>query len=311
MLVVLALVLALVFVALAGTVVFAIQHFGWSYVSHRFRWRPRPGFRGKTLWDWVQLLLIPLGLVGLAFLLNKWQNDRAQRTSRDSSGQQMLSTYLTQMSGLILDRKLVLVLAKSPNDSKAFVAKSRPSSDVLSIARALTRAAAQPLDPDRKGDIVRFLYDAHLLQFDSADQADPHDVSLVSALANQPGGGIHAGPDFGTANLEEASLEGADLFYADLQNADLRKADLFGANLQNADLQGADLQGADLRAASLLGASLKGTDLARAKCDHAHSKIRATPKDPHDPDKRIDPTQLPHPFSCLAGRDGLGTVHSP
>jgi hypothetical protein len=266
--------------------------------------------RSKELWDWLQLLGIPLGLVGLAFLLNNWQSDRAQRISKDASRQQTLSTYLTQMSGLILDRQLVLVLVKS-KDHKKLVLKSKPSAGVLSIARALTLTAAQPLDPDRKGDVGRFLFDANLLQSDPANQDDLHDVSLVSALLDPKTGRVRNGPNFRNAKLEDAYLQGADLFHANLQNANLQKADLFGANLQRANLQGANLRGAKLFAADLLGANLKGAHVNGARCDHVHSKIQTTPDDPQHHDKRIAETKLPRPFRCTPGTDGLGKVFIP
>jgi hypothetical protein len=61
----------------------------------------------KTLWDWLQLLVIPLVLAGLAFLLNEWQSDREHRREEDAAREQALRTYLTQMSDLILEHELL------------------------------------------------------------------------------------------------------------------------------------------------------------------------------------------------------------
>jgi hypothetical protein len=91
----------------------------------------------KTLWDWLQLLVVPVALAGLAFLLNESQSRRDQQrddervtrqgetenqraalqraTAADAAREEALRTYLTQMSGLMLDRELL---------------RSRPRADV-------------------------------------------------------------------------------------------------------------------------------------------------------------------------------------
>jgi hypothetical protein len=121
----------------------------------------------KKLWDWLQVLGIPIGVALLAFLLQmqgiaiqkqgtaiqkqgtaiQKQSTAIQKqsaaTALDAAHEDTLSTYLTQMSGLILDHKLV---------------QSGPDGGARSVARALTLTAVNlPLDPDRKGLVVRFL----------------------------------------------------------------------------------------------------------------------------------------------------------
>jgi len=135
--------------------------------------------RSKKLWDWLQLLGIPLGLVTLAFLLNNSQSDRARATAQDAARQQTLNTYVTQMSGLILDHKLV---------------QSKASDDVRSIAHALTETAVPSFDPDRKGEVVRFLYEAGLL----TTTFNNNGVSLVAATASSQERGLLRGGPFRT-----------------------------------------------------------------------------------------------------------------
>jgi len=72
---------------------------------------------GKTLWDWLQLLIVPvvLSLITVAFAL--WQDTRQQRVEnqraeaeRELANQraqdEALQAYLDQMSGLLLERDL-------------------------------------------------------------------------------------------------------------------------------------------------------------------------------------------------------------
>jgi hypothetical protein len=72
----------------------------------------------KTLWDWLQLLVIPVALAALAFLLNDAQSSREQRredqraaqqqrVAADAESENTLRTYLAQMSDLMLDRRLL------------------------------------------------------------------------------------------------------------------------------------------------------------------------------------------------------------
>jgi uncharacterized protein YjbI with pentapeptide repeats len=62
--------------------------------------------------------------------------------------------------------------------------------------------------------------------------------------------------DLRTANLIDASFNGADLSGAYLQCANLSGAKLRGADLSGADLRGASVQGADLTGALTTGAKL-------------------------------------------------------
>src|SRR5436305_4429763 len=48
------------------------------YAGYRFGWT---GFRGKTLWDWMQLLVIPIMLAVGGFWLNQIQKSRDERST--------------------------------------------------------------------------------------------------------------------------------------------------------------------------------------------------------------------------------------
>lgn len=55
----------------------------------------------KTLWDWLQLLGIPLALTAFAFLIGDAQERRDERHALDDERETTLRTYLAQMSDLV------------------------------------------------------------------------------------------------------------------------------------------------------------------------------------------------------------------
>ena len=215
----------------------------------------------KTLWDWLQLLVIPLALAGLAFLLNNAQSNREQRRedqraasqreiARDASREETLRAYLAQMSDLILDRKL---------------RRSRPGSNVQAVARTATVTALRRVDGERQGLVVQFLNDAHLL----VPKKPKVNLRLVNLRSVDLRGADLEGADLIEADLEGAFLQRADLNDAFLAVANLREAHLRSAFLERADLrfsslQRANLQGAFLQRAKLEGADLRGADLRNA-----------------------------------------------
>ncbi len=232
----------------------------------------------KTLWDWLQLLGIPVALAALAFLLNDAQTRRDQQredqraaqqrtVSADAERETTLRTYLAQMSGLLLDRGLL---------------RSDRGDDVRAVARTATLSAVRRLDGARRGLIVQFLVEARLLRDDPRARrgaiVDVRSADLAHAAlrrANLQASGLegtHLGAaDLRDANLLEANLyavdlraanlSAADVAYADIRAANLRRANLRRASLHRADLRGADLRGADLRGANVRGADLRGANL--------------------------------------------------
>jgi hypothetical protein len=216
------------------------------------------GVRGKTLWDWLQLLIVPAILIGVTFVWgysqtrsdnkredrrtaadNKREDRRitADRVAAEKAHQDAtLQAYFTQMSGLMLDKKLLT---------------SKEGDAVRAVARTVTLAALRRLNGERKGEAVLFLTEARLLD------AKSRRVNLNGA-------------DLMGANLTDSYLEGVDLEGTDLTDANLRDAILRDANLGDvylgdADLEGANLEGANLEGANLEGANLEGVMLTDAQ----------------------------------------------
>ena len=209
----------------------------------------RWGFRGMTVRDWLQLLIVPLALVVIGFLFSVQQDARQQRienqraeAERELAVQraqdEALQAYLDQMSGLLLERDL---------------RASEKGSEVRTLARARTLTVLGRLDPSHKTALMQFLVEADLVQ--RADGRDP----IISL----------SGADLSNVNLNGAELRAADLSFADLGHADLSATDLSGAILVGAFLSDANLDAALLREAVLKGAVLRNASLYNADLSKA------------------------------------------
>lgn len=205
----------------------------------------------KSLWDWMQLLIVPTVIAIAVFLLNfaMNQNERAETKRRTESEREIaqdnqreasLQNYLDRMSDLLLNNHL-----RKPDAC---------SDEVRHIARVRTLTVLFGLDPVRKGNLIRFLYDAGLIRIDEDTERSIIDLSEAN-LSNA---------DLMRANLMGADLRGADLSGALLNFARLDEAHLDGANLSEANLTGTHLSGANLSSSKLGGAKLRGTNLKRA-----------------------------------------------
>jgi uncharacterized protein YjbI with pentapeptide repeats len=231
--------------------------------------------REKTLWDWLQLLIIPVVIAGATIGFSAAQNAHTEQIAQDQQQEATLRTYIDDISSLMLDKDPRLWAPLPTTNSTP-----NPESQVRTVARAHTLVALRRLDSARKGLLVQFLYEAGLISRDntiiSLEDADLSEADLR-------GLDLHA-INLYKANLYSAKLDGASLWDAILNNATLDKANLSGAILNGALLQEASLQSANLRKAILAdtnlfeadlgGADLSGADLSRA--DLLYSQLEFT-----------------------------------
>lgn len=191
------------------------------------------GVEGKTLWDWVSLLLVP-SMVGFGTaLISFTQYQSEQERAREVAVQQFI------------DRVSQWTIAP-PADA--------PAEKVGTVLRAQTMTILRMVEGKRAGQVVGFLAELNLLQ-----QLDLEFEALELAGADLKALDLR-GIDF-----EESSLRGAELERSDLGGADLSRSDLSGADLKAANLNGASLEAAELKDAELDHADLRGADLRGAR----------------------------------------------
>jgi uncharacterized protein YjbI with pentapeptide repeats len=230
------------------------------------KWPRWTGFRGKTAWDWMQLLIVPLVLtvLGLSFAIaqqvisNLQQELRQQQieeqraaAERDIADQQAqdeaLEAYLNVMKELLLEQDL---------------RDSGPDSNARAVANVQTLLILERVAAHRKGVVLRLLTESHLIDAE-APLIETSTLSFQEATAE--------GIDLSDTDLSRANFEVAFLRYANL-----RDADLSGANLSRAILEGADLRGANLTRTSLSGADLTNAEVTKEQLLNAESLKGAT-----------------------------------
>jgi hypothetical protein len=158
--------------------------------KRRIAWPKWTGFRGRTIWDWLQLLIIPFVLAVIGFYFTSAQEyahqleleARRAAEARELEEQRLqnaaLQTYLAGMRELLLDKNL---------------RTSGEDSEIRAVARAQTRSTLVQLSPEGQGTAIQFLYEASLINKE-------HPV----------------------VSLSDVRLRGADLSHLDLSGADLR-----------------------------------------------------------------------------------------
>jgi len=175
--------------------------------------------------------LIVAGVVAAIGGVISWRNLQQQRNLTEERAQEdALQAYFEQMGGLFTEHDLVNT-ADPQADPQAAV--------VRQLAKAQTLTVLARLDGRRKGALVRFLWEAGLIQPLPKKKRPPK------------------GP------LSKESEPIVRLRGADLHGADLRGAKLYRANFRGADLSGADLSEATLIDACLV-ANLSGADFSEA-----------------------------------------------
>ena len=241
----------------------------------------------KTLWDWLQLLIIPSVLAVAGTIFNHLFDARSRDIASDQQQETALQDYLREMSNVL-----------TTDHSR----ESGHGSSLKDITRARTLIVLPGLNPLRKGRILRFLYETGLISGKDEPFVNLYSANFSNLKIHETKLNVKYLQMTGTrlslknANLQgailrDASLEQIDLRGACLENAycsnvdlnltwlcnkaSLKKARLNGSNLYRACLRGAQMQhaqlrGAYLREADLRTANLHGADLRAANLQKAH-----------------------------------------
>jgi uncharacterized protein YjbI with pentapeptide repeats len=259
-------------VAIIVAATFSIMCFLVYFVAH------------KSLWEFLDLLIVPLALaiIGFGFTaqqqarqtqLEQGRYERAQAVEAQRAQNAALQAYLDQMNHLMLEKGLL---------------GSEEGNTVFTLAQARTTTGITQFDGEHNQAVTRFLSDSGLLKEPPLlAKADLKGVQLPKAVLQ---GANLAGTQLNRANLAKAVLVSADFsetekvgedtiyITADLTRANLTKAALQEAELAECTLDKVTLTTAALQGAVLNKASLKGANLSYAALQNAHL-ISASLKD--------------------------------
>jgi hypothetical protein len=210
---------------------------------------------GKTLWDWLSLLGVPLTLAILGYILQQQERSRANNEAKE----EILQNYFDRLSTLLVDKNILAIAVKvyppsekqgddqpkrisTPEERELFDEERELFDSAVHVIRARTLSILRRFEGDgeRKGSVIRFLIEADViskakLSLSKADlrRADLRGAALIRANLSEA--------DLSGANLYEAFLYDANLSEADLSRANLSRAFLYSANLSKATLEGAVL----------------------------------------------------------------------
>lgn len=195
--------------------------------------------RAKTLWDWLQLLIVPVLLAGGGIWFNLQQERRNHEGEDQRECDAAVQSYIDQIGRLLVDR---------------YLRTSTRSDDVYQLARTLTLRVLKRLNeslvfypgansvPLQKREVLDFLYLSKLIE-----GAEPV-ISLEGA-------------DMTSINLADTTFIGINLMGAKIVDAVLDRANLTRALLLGAALDRANLDRTILRSANLTGATVSKSQL--------------------------------------------------
>lgn len=207
------------------------------------------GFNGKTLMDWIELLIIPVTLAIAVYLLNNFDKQRENERATDQKREDALQHYIDKVTEIL----------RSNNQLS--------DKDITSI-KIRTLTVLRMLNGERKAHIIKFLFEAGLIcnrtitRRKGGNDEKIQEYALLSL----------AGADLSYINLEKANfyiIDDGRPEVATQSKIDLSGADLTGANFQDADIRGANFIKAKLKAANLKNvhatfSTFRGSDLSEA-----------------------------------------------
>jgi uncharacterized protein YjbI with pentapeptide repeats len=205
----------------------------------------------KTLWSWLELLIVPLVLGAAAFFLNQTERRNAEKSveqrskvdydiSDQRAQNELLDRYIDGMSKLLLTGALLT---------------SKRNDEIRVVAKTQTLTTIRRLDSTRNKVLIQFLRDAGLIGHFTQNGDDVIDFEQA---------------DLTSAKLERVNLQGVILRKADLSDADLYLADLQHANLQGAILVRTMLASANLQSVNLADADMNSVQMAMANLTEAN-----------------------------------------
>lgn len=175
-----------------------------------FRWT---GFQGRTLWDWLKVLVVPMAVV----LVGLYIDIVASYIAVDRQREESMKEYFREMTTLLIEHKL---------------RQADKESEVRSIARVRTLTTLRKMDGIRRGFIMMFLSESNLISRD-----DP----IVSLSGANLRAADLTGVDLSNTALQNVYLYGANLDHTEFRGADLTNVVLTEAKLRNSNLMDAHL----------------------------------------------------------------------
>lgn len=238
----------------------------------------------RTLWDWLQLLFVPVVIGAATYWFRETEREIEQKRAEERAElERVRAEEQAELERTRAEERAELERqqAEKRAETERFIAEedrqeralqtyldrmaelllrenlrhAPEDAEVRAVARARTLTMLRQLNPERKGAVVRFLHESKLILGD-APVIDLTEADLTKAML--------VGVNLAEVNLVRAMLRDANLAGANLAGANLTRVGLSRANLAGANLSGANLTHAKLVGATLPDADLRNTDLTAA-----------------------------------------------
>jgi uncharacterized protein YjbI with pentapeptide repeats len=232
------------------------------------------GFQGKKAWDLLELLIVPIVLAVGATLFSQYQRNTEIQIETERQRESALQSYIDRIKDLVLE----LYTSDIDNTDEKSDETPEVFEAIGNIAAAYTRATLQQLDAKRKGMLIEFLYDTHLIGW-AEPISDQEYVPLIylGESADLSGLTVNApalrGIHLSFTNLSNSKLLGLDLFKAHLTGSNMSNSYFSGVNFWGAEMGGVNFSGVKIGDSVVMGkaelryANVKNADLRKAHLD--------------------------------------------
>jgi uncharacterized protein YjbI with pentapeptide repeats len=206
--------------------------------------------RSKTLWEWLDLLLIPFVVGIIAWSFKEAEKETASKSEYERSQNETLDSFVNIMTELITKHNL---------------ANKSSSLETKIIARTRINLAFSNLNGARKGQVLQFLFESGLIDY------NPKINIIGGNMKNTILDGIVLskseikGVYFNNATIKEANLNEAIFTSCDFTKADLSKSLVINTNFSYTNLTKSKLKNMDLTSVNFEGANLTKADLRGSK----------------------------------------------
>lgn len=210
----------------------------------------------KTLWDWLELLIIPLAIGVFGWFFKTSEKAKAQIIEEEKAQNSSLESCIDSITNLIINHRLT----------------NNPETEIKIIAQTKISLALSNLNGTRKGQILQFLYESYLisrnplvkLQGANFKDALLDEIVLANSEIN---GAYFNNASIKRARLDEAILIGCDFSGVYISNSRMENVNLSYSYLIKARLYDIDLTSVDFEGADLTGAKLKRCKINQAQLD--------------------------------------------
>jgi uncharacterized protein YjbI with pentapeptide repeats len=215
----------------------------------------------KTLFDWLDLLIIPLSLGLLGWLYKEAEKSQAERSEKEKSRNESLNSFFNVITDL-----------QQKNDLSG-----NPSNQAKAMAKTRINMTLSQLDGARKGQVLQFLYESDLI--DVSPKLKLLGANFNEAILDQIvlGGSEIRGAFFKNTSIKDANLNGIIFNSCNLENANLSgslvvNSNFAYTNLRNSKMKNMDLTTVEFEGADLTKADLRGSKIKQSQLDSIFNK---------------------------------------